>query len=200
MKVAIYLYEQAEVMDFAGPFEVFSTASRMLSQLRTEQALEVFLVSERVEPIAARNGFLVTPHHDFASAPDIDVLIVPGGVHQYQMKQQSTLQWIQQVAPNCRIIASVCTGAFLLAAAGLLDKLTVTTHWQDCSDLQQQFPALKVVDGPRWVEQGNIITSAGIAAGIDMSFHLLTRLVNPSLAQVTAKQMDYPWAADDGSD
>jgi transcriptional regulator GlxA family with amidase domain len=105
----------------------------------------------------------------------------------------STWGWIARVAPGCEIVASVCTGAFLLAAAGVTGDAPLTTHWEDLADLRAAWPALHVVEGVRWVEDGRLISSAGIAAGIDMSLHLVERLAGRALAERTARQMDVRW-------
>ncbi|MCZ8094407.1 MAG: DJ-1/PfpI family protein, partial [Acidovorax sp.] len=105
----------------------------------------------------------------------------------------ATRQWVAQAARGASITASVCTGAFILAAAGVLREGPVTTHWEDIDDLRSQFPRLTVQEHVRWVDQGRLVTSAGISAGIDMSLHLVSRLLNPALAERTARQMDTPW-------
>jgi transcriptional regulator GlxA family with amidase domain len=102
-------------------------------------------------------------------------------------------QWIDQQAKQCSLVASVCTGAFLLAKAGVITDHQVTTHWEDIDDLQNSFPALDVVTEVRWVDQGSIVTSGGISAGIDMSLHLVSRLHSEALAERTAKQMEFLW-------
>lgn len=192
MNVGIYVYDDAEVLDFAGPFEVFSTGARLDRAL----GLAVFLIGETGETIVARNGFRVVPHHAISGHPPIDVLLVPGGVHTAELLKPRVIEWIGKQAAGAGWVTSVCTGAFLLARAGLLDGRRVTTHWEDIPDLRRDFPSLDVVENVRWVEDGNRITSAGIAAGIDMSLHLLSRLAGAELAARTARQMDYPWTVE----
>ena len=187
MNIGIYVYPEAEVLDFAGPFEVFSTAKRLASH-----DWQVFLIAEHDKLIQARGGFSVQPHYTINNHPALDLLIVVGGDHRQQVVSQPVISWLQQVAPDTPRVASVCTGAFLLAQAGLLDGLEVTTHWEDV-DALRQYPALTVLDDRRWVAQGKWTTSAGISAGIDMSLFLVTQLADKSLAVCTAKQMDYRW-------
>jgi transcriptional regulator GlxA family with amidase domain len=103
------------------------------------------------------------------------------------------VEWIARTSARAQLTASVCTGAFLLAAAGLLDGLRVTTHWEDADDLGRRYPSVRVESGPRWIDAGRVITSAGISAGIDMSLHLVRRLTDPALAARTARQMDFAW-------
>ncbi len=190
MNVGIYIYDEVEVLDFAGPFEVFSTAARLEPAL----GLAVFLVGETGGCVVARNGFQVLAHHAITDHPAIDVLVVPGGVHTAELDKRVIIDWIARQAVSAVWVTSVCTGAFLLAGAGLLDGRRVTTHWADVPELRRSFPLLHVIENTRWVEDGNRITSAGIAAGIDMSLYLVSRLADPELARRTARQMEYPWA------
>ena len=190
MNIGIYIYDQAEVLDFSGPFEVFSTASRLCEN---GGLFNTFLVSETGEMVTARAGYRVLPSFGFHDHPAIDVLIVVGGVHAAEMKKQQVIDWTRLVSKTTMVTASVCTGAFLLAQAGVLTNQKVTTHWEDISDLKQTFPRLEVVENVSWVEDENIITSGGISAGIDMSLHLVAKLYNYELAEKTAKQMEFRW-------
>ena len=188
MNIAIYIYDDAEVLDFSGPFEVFSTAKRL-----ADNNWQVFFVAEHAGPVIARAGFSVNPHYSFADHPVIDVLIVVGGVHTHELEKPAVINWIRETAGAASKVASVCTGAFLLAKADLLDGLTVTTHWEDQADLAVMFPSLKVIANRRWVSQGKLTTSGGISAGIDMSLALVAELISPAHAELTAKQMEYQW-------
>jgi len=188
MNIGIYIYEHAEVLDFSGPFEVFATAKRLQSAANISQ---VFLVAESTSPVIARASYSVNPHFSIQQHPHIDVLIVVGGIHSAELQKPQVIQWIKHTAAQSTYVASVCTGAFLLAQAGVLNNLSVTTHWEDIADLREAYPNLHVVEQQRWVEQGRVITSAGISAGIDMSLHLLTTLAGQLLAIKTARQMDY---------
>jgi transcriptional regulator GlxA family with amidase domain len=187
--VAIYIYPEAEVLDFSGPYEVFSTASRVAGK----PVFDVFLVSGDGKPLTARAGYRVCPHYSIHDHPPIDVLIVAGGVHRQEMDNAAALQWIAEQNRHSSITASVCTGAFLLARAGLMTRRQVTTHWEDCSDLQKMFPDLQVITDKRWVVDKKFVTSGGISAGIDMSLDLVRRLGSEQLALSTARQMDYYW-------
>ncbi|MDM0012709.1 DJ-1/PfpI family protein [Variovorax sp. J22P168] len=195
LRVAILAFDEVEALDLAGPYEVFTTASRMALRGAPEAPppFEVICVARTVTPVRMRAGLTVMPDHDFATAPTADVLVVPGGVVDAEMACSETLAWIAAAGRETRITASVCTGAFLLAAAGLLQREAVTTHWEDIADLRRRFPALAVKEGPRWVDEGRIVTSAGITAGIDMSLHLVARLAGEALALRTARQMDFAW-------
>jgi transcriptional regulator GlxA family with amidase domain len=194
VNVGIYLFDQVEVLDFAGPFEVFSTAARV-QQRREPHApstFEVFTIADAAL-VHARANLLVQPHYHLTNHPKIDVLIVPGGVVTAELEKPAVIDWIKRVDSNTRLTASVCTGAFLLAQTGLLDGKRVTTHWEDCDDLEHAFPNLRVERGVHWVDEGRIVTSAGISAGIDMSLHLISRLIGLEIAEATARQMEYTW-------
>lgn len=190
MNIGIYIYDQAEVLDFAGPFEVFSTSARLNE---SDEQFSVFLVSETGTAVTARAGFSVNPSFGFHDHPQIDVLIVVGGVHTEEMKKTVVLNWIARKAKKAKLIASVCTGAFLLAESGVLSSQNVTTHWEDIPDLQKNYSSLHVHENMRWVDEGTIVTSAGISAGIDMSLHLIRKLHSEELALKTAKQMEFDW-------
>ncbi len=190
MNVGIYIYDDAEVLDFSGPFEVFSTASRISSE---KNLFTTFLVGETGQEVIGRGGFTVKPKYSFKNHPRIDILIIVGGIHTFEMEKNVVIDWIKIQASTAKIVASVCTGAFLLAQASVLMNQKVTTHWEDIRDLQKTFPNLDVIDSRRWVEDGNLITSGGISAGIDMSLHLISKLSNQQLAERTALQMEYSW-------
>ncbi|NMP33493.1 DJ-1/PfpI family protein [Thalassotalea sp. M1531] len=187
MKVGIFIYDNAEVLDFSGPFEVFSTAERISS----EQRFTTFLISEKAGLVTARAGYQVKSNYGIDEHPTLDVLIIAGGVHYEQITNMPVIEWIAEQSKQVKIIASVCTGAFLLAQAQVITDQKVTTHWDDIDDLRCLFPALDVIEDTRWVEQGNIVTSAGISAGIDMSLHLVERIYDKHLADNTAKQMEF---------
>ena len=193
LNVGIYIYDHAEVLDFSGPFEVFSTASRVCD---AATPFNVFLVGETGNVVSARAGYQVIPDYGFHNHPFIDVLIVVGGVHFDEMEKVSVIDWLVQHAAQASLVASVCTGAFLLAEAKVVETNTVTTHWEDIPDLKCHFPALQVVDGVRWVDEGYIVTSGGISAGIDMCLHLVSKLHSLALAEQTARQMDFAWNND----
>lgn len=190
MNVGIFIYDQAEVLDFSGPFEVFATANRFVS---SDEAIHVYLIGETGSEVTARAGYKVTPHYGIENHPPIDVLVVVGGVHHQQMQNTHVLDWITQEAKTASIVASVCTGAFLLAQAGVITQQKVTTHWEDIDELRSLFPQLTVVENVRWVEDGSLVTSAGISAGIDMSLYLVSRTHGLALAEKTARQMDFDW-------
>lgn len=193
--VSILVFDDVEALDFAGPYEVFTTASRVHGRSHPVEPplFTTKCIAASADKIRARAGLSINPDGIFADATTTDVLIVPGGVVDAAMACAQTLAWIAATAATATTVASVCTGAFLLARSGVLTHGPVTTHWEDVEDLQRMFPALQVQTGKRWVGQGRITTSAGISAGIDMCLHLVATLAGHDLAVRTARQMDYAW-------
>lgn len=190
MNIGIYVYDDAEVLDFAGPYEVFSTAAR----LQPGADISVFLVGRSGELVSARNGFKVMPDFAVDHHPSIELLLIPGGVHTAELAKPDVIDWIRRQSAAAAWTASVCTGAFLLAEAGVLSGRRVTTHWEDIPALRRDYPGLEVLENVRWLEAGNVVTSAGISAGIDMSLALVGKLFGRELAVRTARQMEYTWS------
>jgi transcriptional regulator GlxA family with amidase domain len=195
LQVVIYLFPDVEVLDFAGPFEVFSTASRVAQRLSPAQPapFQVSTVARSHRSVRARAGLQVLPSHDWHDCPRPDLLLIPGGVVDAELGDSALLNWLRDCATTATTTASVCTGAFILAAAGLLDGRRATTHWEDADELRERYPAIRVEEQRRWIDHGDIATSAGIAAGIDLSLHLVARLAGRLLAERTARQMDVPY-------
>jgi transcriptional regulator GlxA family with amidase domain len=193
--VAILVFDDVEALDFAGPYEVFTTASRVHQRTHRQDPplFATQCVARSADVVCARAGLRIIPDATFASCTQTDVLVVPGGVVDGPMACPETIDWIARSAGTAGTVASVCTGAFLLAQSQVLRSGPVTTHWEDVDDLRRMFPALDVQTGARWVQQGKITTSAGISAGIDMSLQLVAQLAGLELAQRTARQMDYAW-------
>ena len=190
LNFAIYIYENVEVLDFAGPFEVFSTAGRFIN---TDKKPNVFLVAEEQVTVSARGGLGINPNYCISKHPDVDVLIIPGGIHNEEIKKQNVLDWIKEQSEQASLVASVCTGAFLLAEAKVLTNQKVTTHWEDIPELRKNYPNLTVLENQRWIDQEKFITSAGISAGIDMSLYIVSQIYGIQIAEKTARQMEYDW-------
>ncbi|MBQ4832214.1 DJ-1/PfpI family protein [Pseudoalteromonas sp. MMG010] len=190
MNIGIYIYDNAEVLDFSGPFEVFSTASRVCTH---NTPFNAFLISQTGDIVTARAGYKVLPNYGFHNHEKIDVLLIAGGDHSDEINKPEVIDWIALQSSKSRIVASVCTGAFLLAKANVIKSHKVTTHWEDIPALQTMFPKLEVVKDVRWVDEENIITSGGISAGIDMSLHLVSKLYSNDLAEKTASKMEFGW-------
>jgi transcriptional regulator GlxA family with amidase domain len=195
INVGIYIYNEVEVLDFAGPFEVFSTASRVKARIDLDlpDLFNVFTISEKMNPVFARGGLQIVPKYNISNHPKINLLIIPGGIVTDELKKAHVISWIVASSDIADIIGSVCTGAFLLAKAGLLKSKAATTHWEDINDLRSMFPDIEIKKDVRWVDEGNVVTAAGISAGIDMSLHLVSRVANKDLADRTAKQMEFDW-------
>jgi transcriptional regulator GlxA family with amidase domain len=193
--VGIFVFDDVEVLDFAGPYEVFTCATRVAGKLTpgAPPPFQVRTIGATAATLHARAGLAVLPEAQFGDAGRIDVLIVPGGVVTAELDKRAVIDWIAATARTAELTASVCTGAFLLAQAGLLDGQPATTHWEDVADLRAAYPAVDVHADRRWVDNGRIVTSGGISAGIDMSLHLVARLASRELAVRTARQMEYDW-------
>lgn len=193
--VRILLFPEVEILDFAGPYEVFSVASRVARRdgLSAHSTFFVETVAATSEAVRARHGLAVVPDIAFGDSTPADVLIVPGGVVDQPMNDPATLTWLRQATSQAALVASVCTGAFLLAEIGLLRNRKVTTHWEDIPLLRATYPDLDVVESVPFVDLGNLLTSAGISAGIDMSLHLVAGILGPQAAVATARQMQYAW-------
>lgn len=195
--VAILIFENVEVLDFAGPYEVFSR-TRLVpgpESRRTDDSapFNVFTVAPSAGTLRATGGLQVVPDYDFASAPPIDILLVPGGFGTRPLLEDAAaLDWIVRVAGKAQVVTSVCTGALLLARGGLLDGKRATTHWL-ALDLLEQIGGGKVSveRGTRYVDDG-VVTSAGVAAGIDMAFWVVEKLCGREVADETARYIEYP--------
>ena len=195
--VAILIFDNVEVLDFAGPYEVFSR-TRLVpgpESRRTDDSapFNVFTVAPRAGTLRATGGLQVVPDYDFASAPPIDILLVPGGFGTRPLLEDAAaLDWIVRTAGHAQLVTSVCTGALLLARGHLLDGKRATTHWL-ALDLLEQIGGGKVSveRGTRYVDDG-VVTSAGVAAGIDMAFWVVEKLCGREVADETARYIEYP--------
>jgi len=171
-QVGIVVYEAVEVLDFCGPFEVFSL-TRLNEEKRREEPspFNVFLIAEATSPVVATGGMKVVPDYDLDTCPQLDILIIPGGWGAIrEMNNERLVNWIGTRSTQVGTLTSVCTGALLLGKAGLLDGKRATTHWRFLDRMQELFPRVTVERQVHFVEEGVLFTSAGISAGIDMSF------------------------------
>jgi transcriptional regulator GlxA family with amidase domain len=196
VRVGLLLFDEVEVLDACGPFEVFSVATRVARRDRSGEPdpfAVVTLSAEATTTVRARGGLLLIAGRLVADAAPVDVALVPGGVTTAIERDPAVLDWIRRTAACGQVVASVCTGAFPLAATGLLDGLSATTHWEDQLELAERFPAVTVLGAARYLDHGHVATSAGVSAGIDLALHLVARLAGEPLAVATARQMDYPW-------
>jgi transcriptional regulator GlxA family with amidase domain len=191
--VGILIFPDVEILDFCGPYEVL--ASVRLDESRRRELpspFRVVLIAETLEPVAAKGGLRVLPDATCAECPPLDWLIVPGGWGvRREFHNQRLIDWIAVRAQTASVVASVCTGAMLLGRAGLLEGRRATTHISTLDWMREAFPGVTVMEDLRWVEDGKVITSAGVSAGIDLSLHLVEKTFGGQIARATADHMEY---------
>jgi transcriptional regulator GlxA family with amidase domain len=193
--VGIVVFDDVEVLDFCGPFEVFSV-TRLNEEKRREEPspFDVRLVSERGEAVTASGGMRVISDHSFGNCPKLDILCVPGGWGtRRELSNQIMLEWLRNRAAAVDLLTSVCTGSMLLGFAGLLGGHRATTHWRSLDWMRKSFPSVTVEYDEHVVEDGTVITSAGISAGIDMALKVVARYCGEPVARETARYMEYPY-------
>jgi transcriptional regulator GlxA family with amidase domain len=191
--VLVTLFDDVDALDFCGPLEVFAiTGQRATGPV----PFTVTTAAERrTPPITTRSGLRVTPYYTFSDAIQADILIVPGGLGaRHECSNPAMVEFIQLQAAKAEIVMSVCAGALILGAAGLLDGLNATTHQGAIEDLISLAPNTCVVTGTRFIDSGKIITSAGSSTGIDAALYVVQRLFGPASARETAHHMEYSWA------
>lgn len=191
--VALVLYDGVELLDFAGPGEVFEAANAFVPT-DGDPAFRVITVGRTIDPVTSQNFLEVVPDHSIADAPAVDVLVVPGGRSSEVSKDPAYLGWIADTGAEAEVVMSVCSGAFVLGEAGLLEGLEATTFYAALERLAERFPATEVRPGTRFVDAGKVVTTAGVSAGIDGSLHLVARLHGLHVATRTARYMEYRWA------
>lgn len=195
--LAILVFDDVEVLDFAGPFEVFSVTN----ELNDDRLLNVYTIGLTDAPVSARNGLTVVPDYAFSVCPAPDILVIPGGVGTRPLLEKpAVLDWIAHTARSCEHVLSVCTGSLVLAKAGLLNGLYATTHHSIFAELEALAPDTTVVRDRRFTDNGTIVTSAGVAAGIDMCLHMIGRLYGMEQARATARYIEYPMIEDPSPD
>ena len=189
------IFEDVEVLDFCGPFEVFSVTRLDESHRRQDPSpFEVLLVAESAGPVRTSGNMQVLPHVGFDDCPRLDIVVVPGGWGtRTEIGNQAMLSFVQRQASQASLVTSVCTGALILGKAGLLDGLRATTHWQALDLMSDLLPDVRVDRHSRVVEDGNVFTSAGISAGIDMALRVVARELGEDVARATARYMEYPY-------
>lgn len=194
-RIGIFIFSDVEVLDFCGPFEVFSVTRVKEPRERADPCpFEVKLVAETLSPVTTTGGMRVTPDWDFATCPPLDVLVVPGGWGtREQVNNPAAVAWVKRQAATATWVTSVCTGSFLLAAAGVLAGKPATTHRGSLDRMAAAFPDVSVDRERQVVENGNVLTSAGIAAGIDLALLIVAKLLGEAVARATARHMEYPY-------
>lgn len=187
-KVAILIFDEVEVLDFTGPFEVFAVAGRS----REQKPFDVFTVAEKSGAVIARNGMSVNPRYTIRTCPQAEILIVPGGMGtRREMHNQALIDWIKDVSGKAELTISVCTGSLLLAKAGLLDGVSATTHWAAIELLKEVAPRSTILENRHFIDNGRVMTSAGVSAGIDLSLYAVGKLLGEEAAAETARWMEY---------
>jgi transcriptional regulator GlxA family with amidase domain len=194
-RVGIVIFPDVEVLDFTGPFEVFSvTRTKEPRERFTPGPFDVKLVAETLSPVVCTGGMRVLPDVTFADCPQLDVLLVPGGWGtREQVTNAALVAWVKRQAAGAKWVTSVCTGAFVLGVAGVLAGKPATTHRGSLDRLAATFPDVSVDRERQVVECGNVLTSAGISAGIDLALMVVAKLLGEPVARATATYMEYPY-------
>jgi transcriptional regulator GlxA family with amidase domain len=188
--VAILIFNDAEVLDFCGPFEVFAVSRDR--QDPKQHLFNVYTVAESDRPVIACNGLSVNPAYTLETCPSPDLVLVPGGQGtRTEVNNPVLINWIQSQAERAELMLSVCTGSFMLAKAGLLQGLSATTYHTEFDGLGAIDPSITLCPDQRFVDNGTVITSAGISAGIDMSLYVVSKLHGAQQALYTAERMEY---------
>jgi len=193
--IGLLIFDGAEELDFVGPWEVFTMAAKVRDDIR------VVTIAERAAPVACAKGMRVLPDHTLADAPQLDVVMVPGGIGtRREVDNPVVIDWLRRIAPGLRWVTSVCTGALLLCEAGLARGRRVTTHWAFIEDLRKRYPDVEVLAGVRYVRDENVCTAAGVSAGIDLALWLTGQIWGIDTARKTQRAMEYdpapPYAAE----
>ena len=188
MDIGILVFPDAEELDFAGPWEAFGVWSRDFPA----DHVTLRLLAESREPVRCHKGLRVLPDAGTDEIDALDLVLVPGGVGARPLMRRPDLHaWLRGLAERGTLVTSVCTGALVLGAAGLLDGRRATTHWGSLDELRAVSPAITVVDDARFVDEGPVVTAAGVSAGIDMALHLIARLHSPERARAVRREMQY---------
>lgn len=188
LNIGIFLFNDVELLDFAGPYEVFSVAT----ELQDNALFNVFTITEDGGGIRSVNGLKVMPDYDFKNHPQIDVLVVPGGNGtKIEMTKDTVLQWLKEQYTHSQITMSVCSGTRLLGKIGLLNNLKITTHHEVIADMKMIVPTAMIEENVKFVDNGKILTSAGISAGIELSLYVVAKLFGKEVANKAAVYMEY---------
>jgi transcriptional regulator GlxA family with amidase domain len=193
--VGILIFDDVEILDVAGPFEVFAV-TRLNDEQRLQQSspFKVYLISETNKQITAIGGLRLTPDVTITECPNLDLLIIPGGWGtRKESKNRILVNWIGNQFTNDRLIAFVCTGSSLLGKAGLLDGRDATTHWRAFDFLQESAPKARILKNVRFTLIEPIFTSAGVSAGIDLALRIVSHFFGTNIGQATASHMEYPY-------
>ncbi len=182
-KVAAFIHEGMEILDFAGPVEVFTSAG-----------FEVFTVGVTEAPIVSQNVVTITPRYSLNNCPKADIVVVFGGNSESASENKQVLEWLKERSETAELMFSVCTGAFFFAKAGLLQNKSATTFHSELERLKLEFPSTKIIDGVKYVDTGDVITAAGVSSGIDGALYVVQKISGKEEADKVAKYIEYgPW-------
>jgi transcriptional regulator GlxA family with amidase domain len=185
---AILIFNDAEVLDFAGPYEVFNAANIVSG----EKLFNVFTIADTKELISARNGLKLVPDYSLSDCPPPDIFIIPGGSgRKIQMTNPTLLNWIKEKIDSLEHLLSVCTGSFIIGKTGLLDGMQAATHHYHYDEFEKSFPKIKLIRNTKFVDNGKIITSAGVSSGINMSLYIIGKLCGEEIKQKAANHIEY---------
>jgi transcriptional regulator GlxA family with amidase domain len=192
LRLGILIFDDAEELDFVGPWEVFAMANEVAVREKIENPFDPVMIAEKNVPVRCRKGMIVTPHVTTADCGKLDILLIPGGQGtRREVSNTRLLEWIAKAAAECEWVTSVCTGALLLAAAGPAKGKRVTTHWGFVETLRARGEVAEVLENVRYVRDGNVVTAAGVSAGIDMALWLISQILNPNFARKVQRAMEY---------
>jgi len=193
-RIALVLFEEVDLLDVGGPYEVLLTANRLVQRGGDPPPFDLITASLDGKPVTAYGGLGLIPQAATGDVRDVDVVLVPGAVAIDRALEDGRLVGLVRAHSRAGgLVVSVCTGAFFIGAAGLLDGRPFTTHFEDLDALAQRVPAGNPLDSVRWVDDGDLITAGGLSSGIAMALHLVERLAGRPLAEATARQIDYDW-------
>lgn len=192
IEIGVLVFDDAEELDFVGPWEVFTMVNEVNAIANRPPPHRVKLIAEGDAPIRCAKGLRVLPDLTMAQCERLDVLLIPGGMGtRREAKNEIMLAWIREIAAHCQWVTSVCTGALLLAAAGPAQGKRVTTHWAFIEQLRGRGEAAEVLQNIRYVRHDNVVTAAGVSAGIDMALWLVGQLHGPAMARHVQRAMQY---------
>ena len=195
MRIGILLFDGVDLLDAGGPYEVFLTASRLAVRDGAAPPFDVVTLTADGQPVTAYGGLVLSPQTSVRNAGDLDVVIIPGAIDiDTAADDEALLPSVEALTAGGAVAASVCTGAFLLGAAGLLRNRAWTTHWEDIDALAERLGDAGARRGVRWIDEGPVVTAGGLSSGIAMALHLVDRFAGRDLAERTGRQLDYSWS------
>jgi len=190
--IGIFIFNDAEELDFVGPYEVFTMINEILQYQKKPNAVKVVLISEDGNDITGKKGMRIGAHAAMADFKKLDVICIPGGQGaRAQIKNEAVINWVKTIAPSCEWVTSVCTGSFILAKAGLTKNKKISTYWAAFDEFKSLGLEGELLPHIRYVRDGNLVTSAGVSAGIDMALWLTGQMFTPTFARAVQRGMQY---------